>query len=458
MDSERRAVALFEEAGLDTPARLARVELAWMHWAGGDLDAGIARCRDVLAEAATAGDATTAIWALQALGSILLGQGAFRESGEALRRSTALAAEQRLPPAVARGQVLQALSLQRAGQLDEAATALEDAAAWGSAVYAGTIFYEVAANLAWLRGDLPAVARAVGQLTTRHPGGLSLRRAWVLALAARAAAEMDRPGEARNLLTRAEAVYDGLTFSPFSQFCGWAAGALQWISGHPDTAVAQLEEAARTFEVHLPVRTLVLVDLCEVAASAGHVASAARGVEQLEVLAAALATDVARGLAALGNAWRLLATRAHVDAAGAAENAAHLVGSTGHALLAGRAAEVHGRALLASDRHRACDLLEQAADAFDGCQAVWRRDRVRRLLTGLGHRGRRAAASTGSAALSAREREVVDLAASGHTAREIAARLFIGKRTVETHIANAYAKLGVANRRELRAWALNRRS
>lgn len=57
--------------------------------------------------------------------------------------------------------------------------------------------------------------------------------------------------------------------------------------------------------------------------------------------------------------------------------------------------------------------------------------------------------TTVKTALTAREKEVVALAAAGLTAREIGARLFIGERTVETHLANSYAKLGVSSKREL---------
>ena len=57
--------------------------------------------------------------------------------------------------------------------------------------------------------------------------------------------------------------------------------------------------------------------------------------------------------------------------------------------------------------------------------------------------------ATGLAALSQRERQVVDLAARGYTAREIGGRLFIGERTVETHLAHAYAKLDVSSRHDL---------
>jgi DNA-binding CsgD family transcriptional regulator len=69
----------------------------------------------------------------------------------------------------------------------------------------------------------------------------------------------------------------------------------------------------------------------------------------------------------------------------------------------------------------------------------------------LGARGRRAAgtAVAGPAALTKREREVARLAVEGRSAKEIAAALFIGERTVETHLASAYAKLGVSSRVEL---------
>ncbi|HHQ48071.1 MAG TPA: LuxR family transcriptional regulator, partial [Acidobacteria bacterium] len=48
-----------------------------------------------------------------------------------------------------------------------------------------------------------------------------------------------------------------------------------------------------------------------------------------------------------------------------------------------------------------------------------------------------------------REREVARLAARGYTAREIAERLYISTRTVESHLARIYPKLGVASKAEL---------
>jgi pimeloyl-ACP methyl ester carboxylesterase/DNA-binding CsgD family transcriptional regulator len=51
--------------------------------------------------------------------------------------------------------------------------------------------------------------------------------------------------------------------------------------------------------------------------------------------------------------------------------------------------------------------------------------------------------------LTRREREVLDLAFEGLSTRDIAQRLTISERTVESHISNGYAKLGIHNRVDL---------
>jgi DNA-binding NarL/FixJ family response regulator len=58
--------------------------------------------------------------------------------------------------------------------------------------------------------------------------------------------------------------------------------------------------------------------------------------------------------------------------------------------------------------------------------------------------------------LTEREREVAALIARAHTNAEIAGALVIGERTVETHVANIRAKLGLESRREVAAWAIER--
>jgi DNA-binding NarL/FixJ family response regulator len=58
--------------------------------------------------------------------------------------------------------------------------------------------------------------------------------------------------------------------------------------------------------------------------------------------------------------------------------------------------------------------------------------------------------------LTAREREVLRHLVTGKTDREIADALFIGPRTVETHVSNVLAKLGASNRAEAAVIALRR--
>jgi DNA-binding NarL/FixJ family response regulator len=56
--------------------------------------------------------------------------------------------------------------------------------------------------------------------------------------------------------------------------------------------------------------------------------------------------------------------------------------------------------------------------------------------------------------LTAREREVLHLVAEGHTNAEIAERLFVSRRTVETHRANLMRKLGLRTQTDLISYAL----
>ncbi len=59
-------------------------------------------------------------------------------------------------------------------------------------------------------------------------------------------------------------------------------------------------------------------------------------------------------------------------------------------------------------------------------------------------------------ALSTREAEVLRLIALGHTSVEIAGKLHLSPRTVETHRANIHGKLGLRTRAELVRYALRR--
>ena len=56
--------------------------------------------------------------------------------------------------------------------------------------------------------------------------------------------------------------------------------------------------------------------------------------------------------------------------------------------------------------------------------------------------------------LTRRERDVLRLLVAGQTDREIADALFIGRRTVETHVAGILNKLGLDSRTAVAAYAV----
>jgi DNA-binding CsgD family transcriptional regulator len=95
--------------------------------------------------------------------------------------------------------------------------------------------------------------------------------------------------------------------------------------------------------------------------------------------------------------------------------------------------------------------LESAAILFDGCGALPRRDEVERELGRLGRRphrrtGRRIAAADGLEPLTQRELQVARLVVDRRTNAEIAAELFLSRKTVETHIRHLFEKLRVSSR------------
>jgi DNA-binding NarL/FixJ family response regulator len=60
-------------------------------------------------------------------------------------------------------------------------------------------------------------------------------------------------------------------------------------------------------------------------------------------------------------------------------------------------------------------------------------------------------------ALTAREQEVLLLIARGYTYKEVAGRLHLSVKTIETHVSSVLRKLQLSNRNELTRWAARRR-
>jgi DNA-binding CsgD family transcriptional regulator len=152
---------------------------------------------------------------------------------------------------------------------------------------------------------------------------------------------------------------------------------------------------------------------------------------------------------ALGMALRVAAL-VERDAALLEESVA-LLDSGPSPLEAARARIALGGLLRRSRRREAArEHLRRALDEADRLGAGALAAEAREELLAAGARPRRARIS-GRDSLTASELRVASRAAEGRTNREIAQELFVTVKTVETHLGNAYRKLGIGSRAELPA-------
>ena len=232
---------------------------------------------------------------------------------------------------------------------------------------------------------------------------------------------------------------------------GWCLGAALTAAGNPDRAVPVMAEAfGAGLGRLLPAdRPAAAADLVEAQLALGDVAAAEVALAPAEAAAERAGTASARALTGVARAAVLLA-RAQPQASAAAAASAREA-AAGVPLLEARALLAEGRALAATadGRSTAIRTLAAAEAAFDGFGGLRRRDEATRELRRLGHRVLRPARTSDGGPLTAREREIADLVAAGRTNREAADQLVLSTRTIEAHLRNIYAKLGVRSRVEL---------
>jgi len=121
--------------------------------------------------------------------------------------------------------------------------------------------------------------------------------------------------------------------------------------------------------------------------------------------------------------------------------------------------EVAVRLLDAGSRDEGVELLDEALALHETMGAAGHVARLDARLREAGARRRRSrptAATRGWESLSPKEHEVVALVAAGLSNPEVATRLYISRRTVETHLSHVFRKLGVSNRTQLAAVAVER--
>jgi len=442
------AVELFRQAGQDARSRLAGVELAWVQALAGRYADQESTTRRVLAAAEAAGDHDAVLLALGSLGPAAYVRGRFTEAEAALRRSVALARAEQNPARLRFGLAILAGMLVLEGRLQEARGLVHQAEAVAHR-FPDPLVPQISLALAWEAGELPRVANDGPRVAALLSPVL---RAWTLTLVVLATAELGDLGTARRYLDLSGEQLDGRRVWHMSDHYTWAAGRLALAEGDTTRAITTFQATA-TAQLNtdaLPYAVPVLADLAEAGLLAGRADIADQAAASAAAAAQLIDRDHHQGLVALAAAAAALADGDHQQAAGQAQAALRLLGGSGHRLLEARAEALFGRALNGIDRDQAIQRLGHAADLFAACGARRRRQQALTELQRLGKPGqRRAAATLGAESLTAREQEVVALAVQGLTAKAIGERLHIGERTVETHLAHAYAKLGVRSRWEL---------
>ena len=93
--------------------------------------------------------------------------------------------------------------------------------------------------------------------------------------------------------------------------------------------------------------------------------------------------------------------------------------------------------------------LQRGVDLALGGGAHALHERARTELAATGARPRRERMLSGVGSLTPSELRIAELAASGHSNREISQTLFVTPKTVEYHLRNTYRKLDISGRQGL---------
>ncbi len=451
----RKAVSLFEGAGLSEYVPGALNELAWIRGEAGDLKGQVEGSREAVRLVREAKDANQgpyplgnlghglALVELHALGALGHGLALLGRTDEAVETgrtalSMAEATGEREQIGWHTGTLSQALVF--GGRLGEAADLLDPFLEQEPSV--SDVAYFASAWLNLMVGRWPEALSDCRHVQAMHPTAPSVHSGWTLSLAGLLLVLTGRPAEAKPDLGMADRLYGDRDFYIFSAMHRWAAGCAAWLTGD---AVRGRDRMRRAVEWAMtigavPVAAQMLPDLVEADLELGEVETAAQQVRRLSAAAKGLGDSLSR--AATGYASALVAAgRGRAASPEGFREAAALADEAGARFLAARALERLGVAT------EDVEILADAGRRYARLPAALHEERVVTALRSAGAKGTRAAQGVG--ALTRREEQVSALAGRGLSDREIADRLRVSVRTVESHLARVYSKLGIAGRREL---------
>ena len=298
-----------------------------------------------------------------------------------------------------------------------------------------------------------------------HLSGLGMARSWAgdLAGAAAIAAEADsvaaatgsrsapeamlrlwalqgREAEAAAVIEQAVAVGPGVAI-----YAHWAAAVLyNGLARYEKAAEAARQATSNTFDYF--VSAWGLPELIEAAARAGNSGLARDALERLAKVTQACGTDVALGIEARSRALLNYGTPADDQYREAIER----LGRTRLRPELARAHLLYGEWLRREGRRAdAREQLRAAHEMFTSFGMEAFAERTGRELAATGEKARKRSPETREE-LTPQEEQIARLARDGLSNPEIGAQLFVSARTVEWHLRNVFAKLGIASRRQLR--------
>lgn len=390
---------------------------------------------------------------LSALGMVAYFDARLPEAVELTQRAVALAGRSRDPETPYRPVHLWlGLSLADAERFEESSQVLqigyrastESGLAWHQAT-----FHLAAGRSRWLAGEWDdAVAEFETSIALSQELGIGGMAPQLHAYLAYIALQRGDPDGAQAALTSAEQAMlaEGVQFG--IQVMLWVRALLLDAAGSTREAFDVLNMAWSLLGNGYPIQYLAMApDMVRIALAVGDREQARQAVEAVEAAAGNSGLSSARGIA--------------LRCRGRLEDDPSILEAAVESLRQGRqrlelafACEQAGLAL--SERGpnaKAISLLEEARREYLRVGARLPMSRTTAALRALDVRHREPGLArrpiVGWAALTPTELSVARLVAGGRTSREIGAQLSISRRTVETHLAHIFSKLGISSRVQL---------
>jgi DNA-binding NarL/FixJ family response regulator len=234
-----------------------------------------------------------------------------------------------------------------------------------------------------------------------------------------------------------------------------AAAHVRVAKGRLDVAASGLVRRLDQLGTPTVEVALLLALLVDVHLARGELYSAQETLERLDALVSLTGRDCERGRAALARGRVSLAEGDPGKAQGCLQAAFDVFCHAGMPLEREQARLELAKALSHQDVETAIAEAQRAQAGFAELGARAPADASGAFIRSLG--GRICPRNGCSDDLSRREAEVLDLVALGLSNAEIAARLYLSRKTVEHHVGRILSKLGVRNRVEATAHLLSTR-